>query len=360
MNDTIHRLTASGPRGEAIEGVRLVAANGTVAQFIDHGATLTHLFVADRNGARGDVVLGYDDPAQYFGRHPHVGCIVGRCANRIRDSRMVVNGETFMLAPTHGPHHLHGGPNGFHTQRWAIGTDATQQRVRFTLDSPDGDQGYPGNVHVTATYSFTADNALRLEIEARCDRATPINLTAHHYFNLAGDAADVRDHSVRIAADHYLPMDTDFLPTGAIAAVDDTVFDLRGTRRLGDCLASSDPQIHLAGGGFDHHFVLAGTGLRFCAEVSDPISGRQMSIYTDQRGVQFYTGNSLDIVGKAQRRQRAHGGLCLETQAFPNAINEPSFPSVLVDPELPYRSITEWRFDTLASTHQSSWSRRRP
>lgn len=360
MNHDIHRFTGSGPHGEAIEGLQLTAPNGTVAKFIDRGATLTHLFVPDRDGTLGDIVLGYDDPAQYFGPHPHVGCIVGRCANRIRDSRIMVDGAIFMLVPTHGPHHLHGGPGGFHTQRWDIDADAMQRRVRFTLDSPDGDQGYPGNVHVTATYAFTANSALRLEIVARCDRVTPINLTAHHYFNLAGAAADITDHTVCIAADHYLPMDTDFLPTGTIAPVDDTIFDLRRARRLGECLISDDPQIRLAGGGFDHHFVLGGTGLRFCARVVDPTSGRQMSILTDRPGVQFYTGNSLDTVGKGRRRQRAHGGLCLETQAFPNAINEPAFPSVLVHPELPYRSVTEWRFDAASKAQSRSPLRRSP
>ncbi len=345
----IERFGFAGPAGQPGDGATLIAPDGTTARFIDRGATLTELWVADGNGEFDDVVLGFDDPVDYFAPHPHIGCIVGRCANRIRDSRFSVDGRTFELAPTHPPHHLHGGPEGFHTRRWELECDPARGEVRFVLDSRDGDQGYPGNLHATATYALAADGSLELTIEAECDRPTPINLTAHHYFNLAGEAdpCDVGDHLVRIDADRYLPMGPDFLPTGAIAPVDATPFDLRTTQPLAASFASADPQLALAGKGFDHHFVINGAGMRFCAELIEPRWGRRLTMHTDQPGVQFYTGNSLDIVGKRKRPRRTHHGLCLETQGFPNAVNEPSFPSVLVWPGTRYRHTTRWRFDVV-------------
>jgi aldose 1-epimerase len=321
------------------------------ALFIDRGATLTNLYVADREGRIDDVIVGFHDPRDYFAPHPHLGCIVGRCANRIRNSRCSIDGQVYALAPTHPPHHLHGGPDGFHSRRWRLEYQPLPAAVRFSLDSPDGDQGYPGRVHVIATYSFTATGALRLVLTARCDRATVINLTAHPYFNLAGaaQAVSIADHTVRIAANHYLPIDTDLVPTGEIASVSDTAFDLRKSQRLGPLLANDDEQRHRAGAGFDHNFVVDGTGMRFCAEVSEPIGGRRLTLFTDQPGVQFYTGNTLDIVGKSGLRRQIHHGLCLETQGFPNAINEPGFPSVIVRPTQRYHSVTEWHFDTVPS-----------
>lgn len=335
--------------GHTARSVSIVAPDGTTATFIDRGATLTHLLVADRQGQLDDVVLGFDDVADYFRPHPHVGCIVGRCANRIRDSRFVIDGVEHQLLPTHGPHHLHGGPDGFGTRTWEL-TEASPNGVAFVLTSPAGDQGYPGSVTVTARYAFTPSSALRLEIDAECDAPTPVNLSAHHYFNLAGATRDcgIERHRVQLDASHYLPMDDAFLPTGEIAEVSGTPFDLRVAATLESRLRTADPQIVLAGG-FDHNWVIDGTSLRTCARVFEPDTGRRMTIRTDQPGVQFYTGNSLAIAGKHGRLNGKHGGLCLETQGFPNAINEPRFPPVLLRPGARYRSITEWQFDAAGS-----------
>ncbi|NJN53115.1 MAG: hypothetical protein HC809_16510, partial [Gammaproteobacteria bacterium] len=197
---SLEHHTFRGPNGEPIEGATLMAHNGTAATFIDRGATLTKLYVADRNGRVDDVVLGFDVPARYFDPHPHIGCIVGRCANRIRHSRFTLDGQRFELTPTHPPHHLHGGPNGFHTHQWRMRLDQHRNAVEFRIVSPDGDEGYPGTVEACATYAFDGNSTLRLDIEANCDRPTPINLTAHHYFNLAGaqSVADVGEHRVEI------------------------------------------------------------------------------------------------------------------------------------------------------------------
>jgi aldose 1-epimerase len=284
---------------------------------LDYGATLMSLEAPDRNGVFADVVLGFDDPARYAGAHPYFGGIVGRYANRIAQGRFVLDGRTFELGGNDGRHHLHGGRRGFDRVLW--NARAGPDRVHFSYRSMNGEQGYPGTLEVEVAY-LLQNNLLRIDYTAVTNQPTIINLTNHAYFNLAGGGT-IHGHSIRIPASRYVAVDEERIPTGEVARVVGTPFDLNRAQVI------TEPA-------FDHTWVLEGD-----IELSEPASGRRLLITTTQPGLQFYTGNLLDgtVFGKGGTKYVKHAGLCLEPQHFPDSPNQPHFPSTVLRPGQTYR-----------------------
>jgi aldose 1-epimerase len=333
------------PDGTAVASIVLANRHGLRATLLSWGALLQKLEVPDRAGRLGDVVLGFDTLAPYLVRHPNFGVTVGRVGNRIAHARFTLDGVEYRLAANNGPNALHGGNVGFSKRNWTWHV-AGEDAVRFEYVSPDGEEGYPGTLRVAATYALEDDNGLLLEWAATTDRATVVNLTNHSYFNLAG-GGDVRDHVVTLQADAFLPVDAVSIPLGEVRSVAGTPMDLRAPARVGDRLDAPDAQMRLVEGGFDHTFVLReGAGLRPAARVVDPASGRVMDVHATQPGVQFYTANKLDgsFIGKGGKAYGKHAGLCLETQHFPDAPNQPTFPSIVLRPGETYRHRAVYRF----------------
>ena len=315
-----------------------------------YGATIQSLLVPDRDGRVDDVVLGFDDLAGYLAPQPYFGATVGRYANRIAGGRFSLDGVQHQLPANDGPNCVHGGPAGFDKALWsaqAAGADSVQ--LRHT--SPDGDMGFPGRLTASVTFTVIGSD-LRIDYEATTDRATVVNLTNHSYFNLAGAAAgSVEDHEVRVQASRYTPVDDVLIPTGELAAVDGTPMDLRTFRPIGAALGDGreDEQLRRAAGGFDHNWVIDGSEPareHLAAQAREPATGRTLEVWTDQPGVQFYTGSLLDgtVVGKGGRAHQKGDAFCLETQHFPDSPNQPAFPSTVLRPVETYRTSTVFRF----------------
>jgi aldose 1-epimerase len=294
-----------------------------------------------------DVVLGYDAAMDYVRNNaPHFGAVVGRFANRIAKARFTLDGQTFTLAANNGPNHLHGGPKGFDSVVWR--GEALPNGVAFTYVSADGEEGYPGRLPVRVTYTLTDRDELAVDYQATTDKPTVINLSQHTYFNLAGQAArDVLDHRLQLDADQYTPVDTTLIPTGELAPVAGTPFDFRQAAAIGARIDAPHPQIQ-NGRGYDHNFVLNGRNgeLRHAARVVEPSTGRTLDVATTEPGVQFYSANFLDgsITGKQGRTYRKRFGFCLETQHFPDAPNQPAFPSTVLRPGETFASRTVFTF----------------
>jgi len=310
----------------------------------DRGATLISWWAPDRYGRVADVLLGHPDAAGYAGNAQYFGATVGRWANRIAAGRFSLDGADYLLDRNDGANHLHGGDTGFHQALWTAhpGDDGS---LRFTLDSPDGDGGYPGNLQVEVVYRLGDDGALRIDYQAVCDAPTPVNLTSHGYFNLNGGSADIGDHQLFIDADHYLPVDAGLIPVG-VAAVAGSAFDFRAPAPIGPRLVWPEPQLAQAGG-FDHCYCLrpAAQGgdkvLREVARVYDPGSGRQLAVATTEAGLQFYSGNFLaGVPGRDGLPYAKHDGFCLEAEAWPNQINGPDAAAVVLRPGQVYRQTT--------------------
>jgi Galactose mutarotase and related enzymes len=339
------------PDGRAVSLFTLTNARGHVVTLTDYGAAIVGVEVPDRSGAPADVVLGFDDlPGFLSETNPYFGCVVGRCGNRIARGRFTLDGKAYRLAVNNGPHHLHGGARGFDKLLWrseVVGENPPS--VRFSLGSPDGDEGYPGALDVEVVYTWTDESELRLDYRAVTDRATVVNLTNHVYFNLAGQGrGDVLGHRVRIPAERYVSVDETLIPTGELAPVAGTPMDFREEHTIGERLRAvgGDPI------GYDHTYVLKtapSDETVLAAEVTEPAGGRRLRVFTDQIGVQFYSGNFLDgaCVGKGGVRYEQHTGFCLETQHFPDSPNQPAFPSVVLRPGQVYRTSTSFRFDTV-------------
>jgi aldose 1-epimerase len=335
--------------GEAVTLYTLTNKNGAVAKVMTYGAILTELHVPDKNGKMGDVVLGFDNLAAYERGHPFFGATVGRVANRIAKGRFKLDGKTYKLAINNGPNTLHGGLKGFDKKVWKAEEvkSAAGPAVRFTLHSPDMDEGFPGNLDASVTYTLTDDNAVRLDYTARTDKATYVNLTNHSYFNLAGDG-EVRYHVVQFNADKYTPVDDTMIPTGEIKSVAGTPFDFRKPTAIG---ARID-DIPGNPGGYDHNMVVnhknGAHSLAHFATVYEPTTGRVMDMWTTEPGVQFYTGNFLDgsLTGKNGVVYNKNFAFCLEAQDFPDAINHPNFPSPILRPGQTYSQTTIYKFST--------------
>jgi aldose 1-epimerase len=323
-------MIQSAPFGHAPDGTplslfTLTNAQGMEVRITNYGGIVTHILVPDRDGRLANVTLGFDTAAEYFGRSPYFGALIGRCGNRIAQGRFTLDGVEHQLVVNDGANHLHGGAQGFDKVVWHADVEGDALVLRYR--SPDGEQGYPGNLDVQATYTLDDDGALSVDLCAMTDRATPVNLTHHAYFHLAGSGT-INDHEMWIDAPHYTPVDEGLIPTGELAAVAGTAFDFREPRAIGDAI-------------YDHNFALAPADAMRCAvRVREPRSGRQLEVLTHQPGIQFYSGNFLDgSLGFPYR-----GGFCLEPQCFPDAPNKPHFPSVILRPGEVYRNTLAFRF----------------
>jgi len=336
------------PDRAAVEIFTLTNANGTEVRAISYGAILVSIRTRDRAGRLGDVALGFDDLEGYLTRSRYFGAVVGRYGNRIAKGRFTIDGKEFRLATNNGDNHLHGGDKGFDKVVWRAepferGGDVG---VAFTYVSRDGEEGYPGTLRATVTYTLTPRDELAVEYTATTDKATHVNLTQHTYFNLAGEGrGDILKHQLTIDADQYTPVDAGMIPTGVIAPVAGTPFDFRRATAIGARIDNADEQLRLAGG-YDHNYVLnGGSGLHHAARVVDPESGRTLDVATTQPGVQFYSGNRLTgVAGKGGHMYGPRAGFCLETQHFPDSPNKPQFPSTLVRPGDRYASKTVFTF----------------
>jgi aldose 1-epimerase len=335
------------PDGAPVPIFTLANARGMVAKVCAYGVTLTELHVPDAGGIPANVVLGFDKLESYLGKHPAFGATIGRFANRIAGAAFDLDGKRWELAKNSGGrHHIHGGVQGFHRRLWDAAPEPPaygQAAVRFSRLSPDGEEGYPGNLRVSVTVTLTEENELILDYAATTDKPTPLNLTNHTYFNLAC-SGDVLDHALMIAASHYTPSDADLIPTGEIALVRGTALDFTSERRIGERIA----QVMDSARGYDHNYVLdsGGATLALAARARDPRSGRVLEALTTEPGVQLYTANGLDgsLKGPGGVAYVRHGGFCLETQHFPDSPNKPQFPSTILHPGAEFRSATVFRF----------------
>ena len=336
------------PDGQAVDLVTMTNPNGIEARIISYGGIIVSMKTPDRDGKSGDVVLGFDKLDGYTKEHPYFGAIIGRYGNRIGAGKFMLDGVEHKLAVKNGSNHMHGGVKGFDTVVWKIeetkaaGDDAI---LKLGYLSKDGEEGYPGNLKCTVTYTLTAGNELKMRYEATTDKATVLNLTNHSYWNLAGQGTgDILGHELMLNADRYTPVDEGLIPTGELKSVKDTPMDFTKAMTIGSRIKQVDI------GGYDHNFVLNGeTGqMKLCANVYEPVSGRVMEIRTTEPGVQFYTGNFLDgtLTGKGGKVYQKHYAFCLETQHFPDSPNKPDFPSVVLKPGEKYDITTVHKFST--------------
>ncbi len=328
--------------GAAVDIYAITNGKGMTARITNFGAIVTQLDVPDRGGKQGDVILGFENLDSYLATHPYFGAIVGRVGNRIARGKFKLNGVEYKLATNNGPNHLHGGLKGFDKAIWKAEAIPEGPSLRLTYVSKDGEEGYPGTLTSIVTYTVTSQNELKIEYRATTDKATPVNLTNHMYFNLAGPGtADVLAHEVTIFADRYTPVDDGLIPTGELASVIGTPMDFTRPATIGSRIAQVN-------GGYDHNYVLNSGGSKspaLAVRVHEPKTGRVMEVLTTQPGVQFYTGNFLDGsltgIGGVYRKQY---GFCLETQHFPDSVNHPKFPSTILEPGQTYHEVTIYRF----------------
>jgi len=344
------------PDRQPVEQFTLIIPHGIEVRAINYGAIITSIRTPDRSGHLADIVLGFDSLQGYIDRSPYFGAVVGRFANRIARGRFTLDGQTYHLAQNNGPNSLHGGSRGFDKVVWMaepVQTDSGAG-VTFRYTSVDGEEGYPGDLEVRVTYTLTPNDQLVVDYVATTDKATPLNLSQHTYWNLHGDAArDILDHVLTLKASAYTPVDSTLIPTGQIASVAGTAFDFRSPARIGARIGDRDEQLRF-GRGYDHNWVLdrppEQAGLVHAATLVDSTSGRTLDISTTEPGIQFYSGNFLDgtITGKSRVVYGHRAALCLETQHFPDSPNHPTFPTTILRPGETYRSRTVFSFGLLS------------
>lgn len=341
--------------GQIVHEYTLTNESQMEVKIITYGGIITSIRVPDRNGLFANIALGFENLEKYQSDHPFFGAIAGRYANRIANSKFTLDGTEYIIAQNDGPNSLHGGLKGFDKVVWngeAV-SDASNTGVRLSYHSRDGEEGYPGDLNVVVTYWLTPYNEIKIDYELTANARTVANVTNHSYFNLKGEGnGTIYDHIIMLNADYYTPTDETLIPTGEIAPVDDTPFDLRHPKIIGAGQRSSHPQIMTAKG-YDHNFVLNRDGLHdgeigLAARVYEPSSGRVMEVWTTEPGVQFYGGNFLEsnFVGTSGRVYRQSDGLALETQHFPDSPNKPDFPSTVLEPNETYHSTTIYKFGT--------------
>ncbi len=336
------------PDGAEVTAYTLTNATGTELRVLTYGGLIASLRVPDRTGAVDDIVLGYDTLDGYLEKTPYFGALVGRCANRLARGRFTLDGTHYQLAVNNGVNHLHGGHRGFDKVAWQASSSEEPIAVALRRTSPDGEEGYPGHLTASVTYTLTAANELVIDYRATTDRPTLVNMTQHSYFNLAGEGmGDVLGHELTIAADRFTPVDATQIPTGELAPVEGTPFDFRTPVPIGARIDGPHDQLR-AGEGYDVNFVLnrRGAGLAPAARVYEPTSGRVLDVATTQPGMQFYSGNRLDgtITGKRGHVYGRRSGFCLETQHFPDSPNHPEFPSIVLPPGEEYAHTTVFTF----------------
>lgn len=338
------------PDGTPISQYTLVNSQGMTMKVINYGGIITHLIAPDRTNTFEDVVLGYDSLSDYLKSSPYFGALIGRYGNRIAKGKFTLDGKTYRLGQNNGPNNLHGGPKGFDQRVWTIDEHAVDNgaALKLTYLSRDMEEGYPGNVQAEVIYHLTDSNELKINYRATTDKKTIINLTQHTYFNLSGDTKrDILGHELMINADQFIPVDKTLIPTGELKSVSETPFDFKTPVAIGSRIDKDDQQLKF-GGGYDHCWVLkdAGDSLKAASTLHDPASGRVMSVYTTEPGIQFYSGNFLDgsITGKYGVVYKKGYGLCLETEHYPDSPNQKNFPPVILNPGEVYKTQTTYRF----------------
>jgi len=339
------------PSGAQVSQFTLTNSKGMIVKILDFGGIITEIRVPDRNGHFDDVALGFDTLEPYLGDSPYFGALIGRYGNRIDRGRFVLDGKEYQLPVNNGDNHLHGGERGFDKVLWTASIDGEALVLRYR--SADGEQGYPGNLDATVTYSLDDDNAIVVRFHATTDQPTPVNLTQHSYFNLCGLAAgaDILGHELRIDADSFVPIDAGSIPLGPLALVTGTPFDFRQPRAIGERIEMPDKQLR-HGGGYDHCFVLnrteeEGGKLVRAVHVRDPGSGRVLELLTQEPGVQFYSGNFLDGSLRGKGHSYAfRSGFCIEPEHFPDSPNQPSYPNTILRPGEVYATESRFRFST--------------
>ncbi|MCB9921593.1 MAG: galactose mutarotase [Planctomycetaceae bacterium] len=330
--------------GQEIDLYTCTNANGLVVKLTNYGAIVVSVETPDRDGKLANITLGFDRLDGYLQRHPYFGATVGRYCNRIAKGKFTLDGREYTLATNNGENHLHGGDAGFDKQVWKaeeVNTDAGVG-VRFSRRSVDGEEGYPGNLDVTATYTLTNANELHMEFTAQTDKATPCNLTNHNYWNLAGAGSGTNEnHELQLEADKYLPVDDGLIPTGELADVKGTPLDFSSPHKIGERLKEIDADPV----GYDHCYVLRSQdgSMALAARVKEPSTGRVMEIYTTQPGIQLYSGNFLDG-SESGGGFNQYGAFCLETQHYPDSPNQPSFPTTILKPGETYKQTTVHKF----------------
>jgi aldose 1-epimerase len=354
MHDSVARASfGKAPDSTPVDVYTIANAHGIRARILTYGGIIQSLETPDRAGKLGDVVLCFDDMPGYVKSSPYFGAIVGRYGNRIARGKFTLDGKTYTLAINNGPNALHGGIKGFDKVVWAAQPFSNDSSVGLVLThtSPDGDEGYPGTLKAKVTYTLTDHDELAIDYEATTDKATPVNLTNHTYWNLAGEGSgDILGHVLTLESSAIVPVDSTLIPTGKLMPVAGTPFDFRTPTAIGARIGTANEQLRF-GKGYDHTWVLDGArqnGLAHAAHLTEPTTGRSLDIYTTEPGVQFYSGNFLDgtAVGKHGHVYKFRNGLALETHHYPDSPNQPSFPSTILRPGQTYRSRTVYWFGT--------------
>ena len=340
-----------GPHRASARIVRITNASGVEVRFMSYGGVILQISTPDRRGNFANIVAGYDAPADYLHDTMYLGALIGRYANRIANGQFALGDRHFHLSRNDGRNHLHGGESGFNAREWNVTLFERTgvQGAELTLESPDGDQGYPGAVSATVTYALNDDNEFTVSYRAQCDEATPVNLTQHSYFNLSGNReSDILDHNLMVNASRYLPVDTGLIPTGELRSVAGTAFDFLHPRGIGELIFGPDEQLRTAGG-YDHNFVVdeSDGSKHLVARLHHSPTGRVMDIHSTEPGLQLYTGNHMHTGAPGARgRFKAFGAVALETQHFPDSPNRADFPSSILQPGQVYTSRTVYKFST--------------
>jgi aldose 1-epimerase len=338
------------PLGQGVDIYTLKNTEGMSVSITNYGGTIVSWTAPDKNDVYQDITLGFDSLEQYTKGNAYFGALIGRFGNRIAKGKFNLEGKTYTLAVNNIGNHLHGGISGFDKVVWdAISINGDEPSLKLIYTSKDGEEGYPGTLNVTVVYTLQKDNALRIDYSAETNKTTVVNLTNHAYFNLSGDMTKtILDHEVTLNADKYLPVDKTLIPTGELRPVLGTAFDFTKPFKVGARISdTSDVQIKY-GGGYDHAWILTPNtegGLRLAATVTEPTSGRILEVLTTEPAIQFYTGNFLDgVKGKGGAVYQRRGGLCLETEHYPDAPNQAAFPSTVLKPKEVYKTTTVYRF----------------
>lgn len=328
--------------GKKVYLYTLTNAKGNSVSITNYGGIVTSWTAPDKAGNKANIVVGFDSLAPYLATHPYFGALIGRYGNRIGDAKFTLDGKTYQLAANNGKNHLHGGNKGYDKVVWDVKPIVDSlASLALSYHSPDGEEGYPGNLHIDVVYTFTNEDELLIDYTAQTDKPTPVNLTNHAYFNLSGDmGSTILGHELQVNANAFTPVDTTLIPTGEIKAVKGGPFDFTSPHKIGERIADVT-------GGYDHNFVLirSGAELEKVATLSDSASGRKLEVYTTEPGLQFYSGNFLDGTIKANggKLLPKHAALCLETQHFPDSPNKPEFPNVILKPGEKYRTTTKYK-----------------